>query len=505
MVSAVGFWWATRTTGEFTYALDDPYIHLRLGQNLAEHGVFGVNPDEFASAGSSVIWPLAIAGVIKLTGPLVGIPYVLTLICGVITLVLVDRWARHEALSLAVRVAVMVAMIVVAPLLLMTFTGMEHVLQIGLSILLVHQGIKASFEPVTDRRRLVVLFASALALSATRPEVIFVVAVLGLLLLVKRRVVDAVAIGLGTIVPFAVTAVVNITQGWPALPASIMAKGLTSGTGIARYLPNLNYIMVAPRRPRLVAVVVLVGIALWFGHKVADSFDSKARRWAWVALAITGLHICFSQTGWLMRYEAYLVALCIIALALCAESIRRERAHLELATRTRRMLTVAVVGLALIGLLDGIRINLVGLTGIREIDRQQHEMARFSASNCPGCRVAIGDIGMVALYGDTTVTDLWGLADLGILESKLDGTYGTAAWAEAVRHDDAQWAMVYQGPGIPRVPEDWIKIGEWEWPTAEVVAGRTVHFYAIDPTLVEPLREAFAEYPTPAGATATPA
>jgi len=111
---------------------------------------------------------------------------------------------------------------------------------------------------------------------------------------------------------------------------------------------------------------------------------------------------------------------------------------------------------------------------------------------------------MVSLYGDATVTDLWGLADLGILNSKLDGTYDTAAWAEAAEHDDAQWAMVYQGPGIPRTPEEWIKIGDWEWPTAEVVAGRIVSFYAIDPSLAEPLRQAFTEFPAPDGATVKP-
>ena len=49
--------------GEFTYPLDDPHIHLRLGANLA-HGTLGMNPGEFASASSSPIWPVLIAAAV---------------------------------------------------------------------------------------------------------------------------------------------------------------------------------------------------------------------------------------------------------------------------------------------------------------------------------------------------------------------------------------------------------------------------------------------------------
>ena len=49
------------TRGQLTYALDDPYIHMSIARSLAEHGVWGLDGARFASASSSVAWPLVLA------------------------------------------------------------------------------------------------------------------------------------------------------------------------------------------------------------------------------------------------------------------------------------------------------------------------------------------------------------------------------------------------------------------------------------------------------------
>ena len=46
--------------GHLVYALDDPYIHLALAENIWR-GHYGVNLHEFSSASSSIIWPFLIA------------------------------------------------------------------------------------------------------------------------------------------------------------------------------------------------------------------------------------------------------------------------------------------------------------------------------------------------------------------------------------------------------------------------------------------------------------
>lgn len=494
----------TISNGTFTYPLDDPYIHLRLAQNLANDFTLGINPGEFASAGSSVAWPLAIAALIAAIGPKVGIPLFLSSACAVATIVLTDRWARRQAISWAIRIGLMVAMVVVVPLLLMALTGMEHVAQIGLSILLVHLSIRASFSEKSATGEMVGLGATAFALAAIRPEVVFVVGVATVMLLAKRRLGATAALVVGAATPIVATAALNLGQGWPALPASITAKSMTGADGIARLLPNPEYLASLLRRPRLVAVILILGIVLWVARRAGEAFNPIARRWGWVALSITFLHLCYSRTGWLYRYEAYLVALCVCALALGLESLRQCVDLTNLTQRTRRLLTVAVLGLAVIALLDGVRINLIGLTGMAEINHQHANMARFSAEACPGCRSVIGDIGMVSFYGDTTIVDAWGLANKEVLQAKMDGRYGAAALAEIADEAGAQWAMVYNvaETATDPPPDSWEEIGYWEWEGgAKVAGGDTIHFYVIDPAVEQRLREHFENFPTPSGAT----
>ena len=43
---------------QFIYPLDDAYIHLALSRNVAENGIWGINPNSFDSASSSILYTL---------------------------------------------------------------------------------------------------------------------------------------------------------------------------------------------------------------------------------------------------------------------------------------------------------------------------------------------------------------------------------------------------------------------------------------------------------------
>ena len=500
--------WAVRTNGEFSYPLDDPYIHLRLAQNLFDTGALGINPGEFASAASSMSWPAIMAPLTGLFDTAIGIPLVLATIASVVTLVLIDPWARRREVRLSLRIALLFGMVVIVPLVLVSLTGMEHALQVGLSILLVSLCIDTVGDDAERTSRPWVIGLVALALAATRLEIIFVAPPLFVLLAMHRRWRSVVGLCVGAALPLIAIVAIDLGQGWPPLPASISAKSLAVNDGIARFLPNPDYISIAiGRRPRFLAVVVVLGLMVWLGHRLGPLLDRRALRWGLVALSITALHVCFSQTGWLYRYEAYMIALCLCASALLGESILRHREELQLGVGLRRAVLAALVVFIGLAVFDGVRVNLVGLTGIREIHQQQIQMARFAAANCPGCRVVLNDIGAVALYGDGTITDAVGLANRAVIEAKLDGDYDAATIDRIARDEGATWAMIYPGwqDGIQEVPESWTLVGTWSWPHNEVVGGKDVAFYAIDPAYVDELREQFDAWPSPQGARSIPA
>ena len=74
-----------RNEGEFTYALDDTYIHLAVAKNLGAHGTWGINPGEFSSCTSSILWPLLLAlfGAAMPWGE--QVPLALNLLAGVVS------------------------------------------------------------------------------------------------------------------------------------------------------------------------------------------------------------------------------------------------------------------------------------------------------------------------------------------------------------------------------------------------------------------------------------
>src|SRR5690349_2736474 len=64
---------AVRNGGTFVYCVDDAYIHLALAKNLVTHGVYGVRPDAFAAASSSIAWPWMLVLCMKVASPLVEV------------------------------------------------------------------------------------------------------------------------------------------------------------------------------------------------------------------------------------------------------------------------------------------------------------------------------------------------------------------------------------------------------------------------------------------------
>jgi len=482
-----------RRDGEFTYPLDDSYIHLRLGQNLA-HGTLGMNPGEFASASSSAIWPVLIAGGVRAVGPLVGVPFVLAALCGVATLVLLDRWVRRRGHSLLERAGLMAAMIVVVPLTTLALTGMEHVLQVGATILVVALVIERAESDGTDVRGDLAVGAAALLCAATRLEAVFVLLPLAVLLVSRRRWRTLAAMALGAVVPVAIVVAVDLGQGWPALPASVLIKS----SGVSRaHAPAVLLVL----QTRLLLVMALALALTWFGRRaLARRWPLHATVWTWVALGACALNLAAGLLVQVYRYEAYLVGLCIVAIAVNVHALVSANARSELPP-VPLLLRGMWGALAAFAFVFGLTVLGDVSRAMHDIHLQQVQMARFAHEACEGCTVVVNDIGAVGMYGDVRIVDSVGLASRDVVEAKLVGDYDSAELDEIARDQGATMAMVYPH-WRPGVPASWQPVGSWTVHGSTVLGGDTVVVYSLDPSRTEPLRDAFADFAVPDGVDA---
>lgn len=478
--------------GEFTYPIDDSYIYLALGENLSQHGNLGINPGEFSSSSSSPLWPLLIAATMAIVGVHVGIPLTLAVLTAIVLLAGLDRWCQQRGFSVTERAIFLGAILIVVPLPLLTLTGMEHVLQCGAAFLLVWTAVRIATAQTRSRWDLWALAGPAALCTATRFEGLFVVFAAVVVLATGRRWKHiAVALAAGAMPPMLVAAV-NVSQDWPMIPASIMAKTVALHSGIAKYLPHpdIEHWMYSYR---LVAVVGLTAASWWVGRKLMGAqWPQRNNLIVLAALTVTACHFCYATVGWFYRYEAYLIVLNLGAIALCLHSVKYAGKLPSMDRAARIVLAVLALG----GCLGGLRVYPKAIAGMQEIYDQQIQMARFAAEACPGCRVAANDIGAVALYGGGTVTDVYGLANHAVLIAKLHGGYDAQALEHIARTEGVSLVMLYPVDigMVPGIPSDWTRLGTWRSGAAQVVAGEVVEFYSADPARTADLRQSFRKF-----------
>jgi hypothetical protein len=488
LAAAVLVAWSLRKSGgHLVYALDDAYIHMAMARNLVEHDVFGVTRYDFASSSSSPLWTLLLAASFAIVGTRAWLPLVLNVASAVLLLGVADRVLRAHAVGPRLRLAALLAVVFLTPLPSLVMTGQEHLLHAALT--LAFAGLLTS----TDSTRGPVLLAPLL--TAVRYEALFLVLVGCVLLAVRRRVRLALAVGGLALVPPAVYGMVSVAHGWYALPNPVLLKGalgepLTGGHRLG-LVPLLGGWDTLVRTPHLLAPVILAALALAARRR---SPDSREGRLLVLFLGTTLLHVQYAKTGWFYRYEAYLVALGIVALAAALGGLGAVRP---------RALPALLAGAALVACsVRGVRAYVETPGAVGNIYEQQIQMGRFLARFYSGQGVAANDIGAVCYLADVRLLDLWGLASREVAEAKLSGRY-TSPWIEELaRRQGVRVAVIYERwlEAAGGVPPSWTRAGRWRVARNVVLGDRTVAFYAVDPAeagaLAEHLRAFAPELPS---------
>jgi hypothetical protein len=481
---------AVLRAGVFEYPLDDVYIHLSIGAEIARGG-YGINAGEPAGAASSILYPFLLA-----VGP--GseaqrwMPFAWNL-AGLAASCLL--WARIVGLagySGALGAALAFAGPVATGAFAAAYTGMEHALHAAASLGIVY-GLALW---LMERRLSAVLFISVLLAPLLRFEgLALALLAAGVLVLTGRRGAGALAAALA-VLPVAGFAVFLQSLGLDPLPSSVQAKLSEGAGGETGFLAGR--IRTLARNLSQLGGVALLGLVLAAVLMPVLRPRLKRNRLGLLALvaAAAGLaHLLLAQVGWMDRYEHYaLIALGAAVLLLAGAEGPPRPAPLVLG-----LLPLALAGYTYVS-----NAFVYYAVNPQAIHLQQAQMARF-AQDYAQTDVAVNDIGRVAWGNDNAVLDLWGLASPEALAVRLgDPAPGWAGPIVAAR--DVPLVMIYDRWLGDAVSPDWVRLGELRThlPLA-FLGGFRVAFYAADPAAAGRLRAALADFePTlPEGASFT--
>lgn len=477
--------------GHFVNALDDTYIHMSIARNFARYGVWGVTRYEFSSSSSSLLWTLLLSAIYLVTTS-TWVPLILDLVCAVLSL-LVTYSLRGDTINNQVfKAVVLLAIVFMLPLPSLILGGMEHTAQIAIALVFIFTASKViagvDFSWQTRNARLL-LFLAMLA-PLIRYEGLFMVFLACVLLLLRKRILYSLVLGILALTPLAIYGAISVKKGSAFLPNSLILKGGLALTSTAYWSIVLDKLT---RNPLCLLLGGLSVCLFFMWRQKGASFWSPSQIRFVLFVGTTVLHFLFAAFGWFYRYEAYLVGLGIVINTTSLVQLYKQYAFLKRFEIFRPLVAATLLlftGATVLLVNRAVRSATETIPATKNIYEQQYQMARFLQTYYPGASVAANDIGAINFMADIRCLDLLGLGSVEVSKAKLARQYSTEMMAELAREKHVRIAMIYSiwfkdEGGVPR---EWQKAGKWITPNYIVCGNPVVSFYAVDPADAEPLK-----------------
>jgi hypothetical protein len=511
VVAYIGVTSTARNGGEFAYALDDTYIHLAVAKNLASSGTWGINPDAFSPCTSSIAWPILLA-LLGASAPWgIWVPLVLNLVLAMLLLWIADSWMAELGVGRIIRAGVLLGLVLVVPVGVLAILGLEHVAQVLLCILFMRWSVRRAdaLAPAWPGWLL------AVALVSVRFEGIFLVAGVTWMFREEGRRNEGARLLLAGLLPFVVFGAASMALGARFFPTPIWMKGKLASELLPALRAGgsdptlwiqflLDFLIIGPAR-NLAEVGVLAWLVLLGLARLVWSHVRGVRLTALAAVLVaTWMHLVFARTGWVGRYEAWLVALLAIMLAPTAQRFfdraREGRWNLRL---------VLPVLLILFGLFP-VRARVASTMfqanrGSTNIHEQQVQMARFLGAHRAGEAIGLNDIGAVGYFSGVEVVDLWGLSDVDVAERRLAGTLNPIEIGWTVQTRGVEVVAMYEDvlDETGGAPPDWVPVSDWIIRRNAVCGSSRVTWFASAPEFEARLRSELEAWAPELPATVT--
>jgi hypothetical protein len=193
------------------------------------------------------------------------------------------------------------------------------------------------------------------------------------------------------------------------------------------------------------------------------------------------IHLTFAKTGWVYRYEAYIVVIGLIAVALNIADI------IKFGERKLRIAVLALTALMILSC--GIR-TFNSITDVstmsRNIYEQQFQMSRFLGQFYDNYTVTLGDIGACTYFTNIRLLDLVSLGSIEPLKLRITKKFNADEIEILAKTKNAKIAILYKDAFLDYIPPSWIEAGDWKISNNIGCFKDRVTFYAVN--LVEAVR-----------------
>ncbi len=468
--------------GNFTYSLDDPYIHMTLARNILS-GHYGIQPGEYSSPSSSILWPFILT-VFSKASFFLFLPWFLNLcfallqiICfykTVTELILPGKRISSAALFL------LIAMLTVASNSLgLLFTGMEHSLQVLLIVYLVYEFLKMTEGGELGVWVWIIVIASPLI----RYENLGMSLLFVLLLFHRRNYYKAILLGVCIAVPLVVFSFFLHSLELPLLPLSILKKSnVFQDRSFIGNIPG-NFLSGFRSTYGRFLLPFYFLYAILFALKLRNA-ERKLSVVALAGLFLILFHFAGGKFGGFGRYEVYCgVAVQLLLLYLYRDFIAGALTAFKLRHGVAAMLI-------LINLLPYLGTAYATPRAAHNIYQEQFQMARFVRQFCP-VTAAANDIGLVTYENKNYVLDLVGLANKETQDLMTDST-GVKLQTLIAKYN-IKLVMIYK-EWFPAIPGSWTELGTMRIGGKIIFIGPKVVFYAVNKQEVELFENALKSF-----------
>lgn len=435
--------------GEYIYPLDDTYIHLAIADNLVNHGVWGVTQHGFTSSSSSPIYPILIGFFNILTNWGIYIPLVLNTLFAFLLFFFLIRFSENEMKNHLWGIIYIIGIFIVSPLSANIYNGMEHLLHILVSVLFITSYIIYNKEQSYFKYLAVWTFL----LACIRYESIFIIIAFSFIELFEKRYRKAFLIIAITILPIVIYGIISIINGELFLPNSILLKGdAPRGLSAIVNFP-MKILEKLMNAPHLLAFISLSICFLIFQY-ITKKRSALLIKLHFLCTLTAMMHIAFAKTGWVYRYESYIMAM------YCLTFIFSLNRLFEQHPKFLHRLVLSSI-LVLFSIPSGMRYieSLQTLPQMsKNIHDQQIQMSKFLHSYYDESSVVLNDIGACCYFTSIRLTDMIGLADKDIIQLRLQKIFNKTSIEKLTFERNSKIAIIYVQGFQEFLPESWVPV-----------------------------------------------